>query len=183
MADTVDMAAQIEAEHVAHSVARASGAMRVGAAGDCDECGHYMLRLVDGLCGFCRDGRLPPENWVPPVRPANLSPKEPVMSGRSFNLPTSAKTAIEAVESFAKMHDLPMGQAAAQLIERGAAATIADSSDFGPLLAIEDVHLDALLDEVRRRFDRAPDPGAIAALTARAEDAEAKLAGIRAAIG
>lgn len=27
----------------------------VGVPGDCDLCGEYMVRLVNGACGFCRD--------------------------------------------------------------------------------------------------------------------------------
>lgn len=26
-----------------------------GEAGECDGCGEYFLRTVDGMCGFCRD--------------------------------------------------------------------------------------------------------------------------------
>jgi hypothetical protein len=31
-----------------------------GEAGDCIGCGNYYKRVVNGLCGFCRDGRRPP---------------------------------------------------------------------------------------------------------------------------
>jgi hypothetical protein len=26
-----------------------------GEPGDCDKCGEYFIRLVNGYCGFCRD--------------------------------------------------------------------------------------------------------------------------------
>lgn len=180
-ADTLEMAAQIEAEHVALGIARASQPERVGAAGDCDDCGHYMPRLVDGLCGFCRDGRLPPDNWVPPVRPANLSPKEPVMPAKTIMLPAAEAVAIKAVEDRAKELGSTIGIAAADLIVAGWQVIKAENAP-GPL-DLGSVHFDALLGELRHRLDRSVDVSAIEALTARAEDAEAKLAGIRAAIG
>lgn len=31
--------------------------MPKGEPGECEACGDYFSRLVDGLCGFCRDGR------------------------------------------------------------------------------------------------------------------------------
>ncbi len=181
MADTADMASDIEGESVMIGVTLARMPLAPGVAGDCDECGHYMPRLVDGRCGFCRDGRLPPDEWVPPVRPSTLSPKEPAMPAKTINLPAFATTAINAVEERAAQQDIAIGHAAAELIEAGLAALSAPV-DRAPLLTLGDVHVDALLDEVRRRFEVACSSDELAAITARAEAAEAQVAEIKASI-
>lgn len=60
MSDIVDLAQQLEAERVVWALARISGTIPVGTQGECDGCGENMPRLVDGRCGYCRDGRRPP---------------------------------------------------------------------------------------------------------------------------
>lgn len=119
---------------------------------------------------------------VPPAELSAPPPKKVAASTKTIMLPATATSAIAAVESHAQTHGLTFGQSAAQLIDRGAEASIAASSDIPLPLQLEDIHLDALLDEVRRRFEK------IAAITARAQTAEAqvedlnaKLAHIRAA--
>lgn len=60
MADIIDHAAdreQQEREGALASVRAAAAAMPKGEPGECDGCGEHFARLVDGLCGFCRDGR------------------------------------------------------------------------------------------------------------------------------
>jgi hypothetical protein len=59
MTDIVDLANQIEAEHLARALTRISAAIPAGTAGICDECDEPRERLVGGRCGFCRDGRTP----------------------------------------------------------------------------------------------------------------------------
>lgn len=183
MGDAVDMAAEIEGENVAIGVSRARVPIAAGAAGECDDCGHYMLRLVDGRCGFCRDGRLPPDNWVPPVRPLNLPAKEPAMPAKSVQIPAFATVAIKAVEDRAAKEDISLGHATAQLIEAGLAALAASAgaapADVAPIVDLGSIHVDALLDEVRRRFEGACRPDDLAAITERAEAAERRLAKLR----
>lgn len=64
MADTADMAEQLEAEHLERSIAAARQRVPAGQPGECDGCGDEFPRLVkDHLgwrCGFCRDGRRRP---------------------------------------------------------------------------------------------------------------------------
>lgn len=58
MSDEVDTANDhIEREEAAalKAVQAKRLAQPVGSPGDCDLCGEYMVRLVNGACGFCRD--------------------------------------------------------------------------------------------------------------------------------
>ena len=61
MADDVDVAndrlAISEADAV-REVQRKAAKIPKGEPGDCDECGEYFARLVDGHCGYCRDRRI-----------------------------------------------------------------------------------------------------------------------------
>ena len=41
-------------DHVKEAMRRAAE-IPVGEAGDCDSCGEFFTRLVDGMCGRCRD--------------------------------------------------------------------------------------------------------------------------------
>lgn len=41
-------------DHVKEAMRRAAE-IPVGEAGDCDSCGEFFTRLVDGRCGRCRD--------------------------------------------------------------------------------------------------------------------------------
>ena len=41
-------------DHVKEAMRRAAE-IPVGEAGDCDGCGEHFMRLVDGMCGRCRD--------------------------------------------------------------------------------------------------------------------------------
>lgn len=61
MSDEADMAAGLEALHLARSLSRIDPAILAGVSGVCAGCDEHRLRLVRGLCGYCRDGRLPPE--------------------------------------------------------------------------------------------------------------------------
>ena len=58
MADDADIANQrveeIEGDRVA-AIRRAAAAMPTGEPGDCNGCGEYFTRTVDGYCGRCRD--------------------------------------------------------------------------------------------------------------------------------
>lgn len=58
MADEADRAEYfIESvidDHVKEAMRKASD-IPIGNPGDCDGCGEYFSRLVNGMCGFCRD--------------------------------------------------------------------------------------------------------------------------------
>ncbi|MBY9062318.1 hypothetical protein K7957_05160 [Sphingomonas yunnanensis] len=188
MTDQIDMAAEIEAEHVALGLARARVSVPVGAAGDCNECGHYMPRLVGGRCGFCRDGRLPPDSWEPPQRPGDLPPRTPTMKAKNLQLPAFAEEAIAAVEALAEREDLSLGHAAAKLIEAGQAAAegstaaSADEPRGAVQINLGALTLTELVDELRRRVEEVIDQDELAAANARAVSAETQLADLTAKV-
>ena len=41
-------------DHVKEAMRRAAE-IPIGEAGECDSCGEFFTRLVDGMCGRCRD--------------------------------------------------------------------------------------------------------------------------------
>jgi len=60
MADILDRAAEREQEErdgALASVRAAAAAMPKGEPGECESCGEHFARIVNGQCGFCRDGR------------------------------------------------------------------------------------------------------------------------------
>jgi RNA polymerase-binding transcription factor DksA len=57
MADPVDDANEIAAAELARSIAAARVPIPAGEPGECEDCGEEMPRLVNGRCGYCRDGR------------------------------------------------------------------------------------------------------------------------------
>lgn len=64
MADVLDEASRRMDEEIALGVTEASKAvalMPIGEAGTCRRCEHEYSRIVGGLCGYCRDGRDPPD--------------------------------------------------------------------------------------------------------------------------
>jgi hypothetical protein len=194
MVDIVDMAVDIEAEHLTRGIARAAVPVPAGNPGECEGCDWWMPRLVEGLCAFCRDGRPRPADWEPPTPPtsaAMITPpaaqEEPAMPAKTINLPASADDVIDAIEAHAKEQDLSLGLAAASLIKRGISAGAYKS---GPLacvpvdasvpVAIEQFDTQALVSEICRRVneqERVPDLSLeLAEMTARAEAAEAQIA-------
>lgn len=179
MADAGDMATEIQAEHLARALAETRMPMSAGIAGECDDCGLIMLRLVGGRCGFCRDNRLPPDDWEPPV--INLpTPREepPAMPAKSIQLPAHAAVAIAAVEARARTLSSSQGEAAADLIVAGSQTIDAENGARTPL---SDFELEELFAEIANRIHGTASPAFIDALSARAEAAEAKLAQIQAA--
>lgn len=101
------------------------------------------------------------------------------MPAKTIQLPASEAVAIEAVEQRAKMLGSPIGVAAADLIVAGAQTIHAENAPAAPPLG--EIHLDALLAEVARRFERTASPRAVEEAIARAEAAEEKLARVQAA--
>ncbi|WP_325540975.1 conjugal transfer protein TraR [Sphingopyxis sp.] len=62
MADDVDMANVLADQHrdrCLRAARAARAAEQPGAPGECTQCGEDMPRLVNGRCGYCRDGRRP----------------------------------------------------------------------------------------------------------------------------
>lgn len=57
MADVVDDAQVLSDMHLRHSLAAARQPVPIGVPGECAKCGDEMPRLVNNLCGYCRDGR------------------------------------------------------------------------------------------------------------------------------
>lgn len=55
MADDVDRANELSDAHLAAALARHRPQMAVGSPGECELCGEFFTRLVEGACGFCRD--------------------------------------------------------------------------------------------------------------------------------
>lgn len=70
MADIVDFATDLQQEHLERSIRAARAPIPVGVAGECQQCGEDMPRLVEGRCAPCRDGRNPPP--AQPRRPTAL---------------------------------------------------------------------------------------------------------------
>lgn len=180
MPDAIDMAAQIEAEHIARGLQRIARDIPAGVPGECDNCGEVMPRLVDGLCGFCRDGRIPIRDRAPPDLPAE--PEEPQMPTKSISIPPTEQVAIDAIEQRARALDCTQGIAAAELIVLGMEALSRTAGEQPVLADLSAIHIDALLAEVRLRLERAADQAALEAETARANAAEGKLAKLREAL-
>ena len=57
MADDVDLAVAVADRQLERQIAAARTPIATGVAGECEECGRDMPRLVGGRCGYCRDGR------------------------------------------------------------------------------------------------------------------------------
>ena len=60
MADEIDRANATAEAELERSIRAARQPIPVGVPGECDGCGDDMPRLVNGLCGYCRDGRRKP---------------------------------------------------------------------------------------------------------------------------
>jgi hypothetical protein len=205
MPDEVEMAASILDEHIARGLSRIDPTIPVGVAGECDGCGEQMPRLVNGLCGFCRDGRRPPAERYDRVAPPSLRlPITPVrnpvpaalvdaLQARAadpvhqeeeddMGKPADAKSVtitargavLDAIEAYVREHDASYGAAGFALIERALAPQPSPSER-----TLSDYELCDLLDEIAGRV---VSNEAVAALTARAEAAEATLAQVRAAV-
>ena len=58
MADEIDAGCereQLDRDMALDAARRAAAAIPAGNAGDCDTCGSWSGRLVDGMCSPCRD--------------------------------------------------------------------------------------------------------------------------------
>lgn len=180
MADSVDMAGDLEAEMISLGIARAARPIDPGTAGECDQCDWWMPRLVGGLCAFCRDGRPRPADWEPPVPPhsqqtngANPREKEAVMPAKSIQIPASANDVIAAIEAHARENDVSLGLATASLIKRGMSV---GAYEAGTLAAVAvPATIEDLLEQVRELFAMR-DQSALDAANSAREAAEARAA-------
>lgn len=106
------------------------------------------------------------------------------MAIKSIQLPAFATAAVQAVENHAKREEKTFGAAAAELIELGyAARNSVPAGDAAPGVGLNAIHMDALLDEVRRRCENAANAEELADAIQRADAAEAKLTSLREALG
>lgn len=183
MADLVDQATALADEHIAHSLARVDRVIPAGVAGECEECGEQMPRLVDGLCGFCRDGRRPPLEQYPVVcvQPSkeNAMPNPPPSADRrQISFPATGAVLAEIMR---RADGRSIAAATIELIEQGLETPAAANP------ALADYHTDALLDELRSRtsggarvqeleHDLAAATDRVAAAEAAVEAAEGRLA-------
>ena len=55
MPDMLDLVQEHEGEHRADAIRDAAKPIPEGAPGDCDLCGEWSGRLVNGACAPCRD--------------------------------------------------------------------------------------------------------------------------------
>lgn len=55
VADIADRANDYAEQDLAHAIAAARKPLAKGKPGDCDLCGEWSSRLVDGACAPCRD--------------------------------------------------------------------------------------------------------------------------------
>jgi len=59
MADAADFATELVDEKLEQGLRAARAPIPVGEPGECEQCFEQMPRLVNGRCGYCRDGRGP----------------------------------------------------------------------------------------------------------------------------
>jgi hypothetical protein len=208
MSDDADRALEIEAELLAVSLSRISGIIPAGAPGECDDCGEIMPRLVDGRCGYCRDGRRPPlsrfddaapgARAVPDTRPdivvqAATAPAigapvneesdvmataKPTANSRTISVPASG-TVLAAIEKRAAEENLPWGRAAVSLLEDALAGPTLTQEAAVAIGDLAAATLDELLGEIGKRFADVVNADLVNAAVARAEAAEGQLATIQ----
>lgn len=53
--DEVDRAQQAAEIELENRISAARGEIKAGVAGECDLCGEYSSRLINGACAPCRD--------------------------------------------------------------------------------------------------------------------------------
>lgn len=128
MPDEADQAIDLAAEHLAHSLARIDAAIPAGAPGECENCGDEFARLVDGLCGFCRDGRRPlaaaadRQASAPATAGTTRSTKEKTMP-EFMNIAVHIRADLAPrFRAFQEKHELTQSKAGSTLIEQALAA-------------------------------------------------------------
>lgn len=201
MSDDADLVqSRLEVE-IAGALSRIDPAIPAGVAGECDECGELMPRLVAGRCAFCRDGRRPPlstfDRLAPPVAapvaPRTGEQEKPVAQykdGKYISVPCE-KRVLRVIERNAAVAEVSLGAAALDLIEAGIRALDAPAVEAAvqqpepanpaavTVVSLGTVPVEWLTDELTRRFNAVPDPALVDAAVVRAEAAEGQLATLR----
>lgn len=185
MPDAVDIAVEIEAEHLARGLARAAAPIAPGVSGECDQCEWWMPRLVDGLCAFCRDGRQRPDDWEPPQRPSvsitNKGEESVMAASKSITFVAAGAVLAEIQKRTAQ--GVSNNRAALDLVEAGIRAESAPAVGETITLAIDALPAIDLLNELRNRIAKSADPEALQRAHERTfaaeKDAEAAEAAVR----
>lgn len=196
MGDVVDMAADLQDEHLALSLQRARVPIPEGVAGECEQCFEDSPRLVGGRCAFCRDGRRRPSN---PTGRAPMDALEPIHqsgSAHAASQPVREETQMGKSITFIADGDVlaeikrrtadgtSNNRAALDLLEAGLAA-IAGNQFRSEAQTIDLATADTadLIGEITRRLTSAADTAALqaaeeqaASASARADEAEARAA-------
>lgn len=176
MSDEAEIADALMQGRIAASLARIDASIPAGVAGVCDDCGETMPRLVGGRCGFCRDGRRPPLSRfddLPVVVPATQE-KRTMADTHAVTVPATGPV-LQAIRERAQFKDMPLGRASFSLIEDALTARERE----GVPLALDQIHTDALLEEIGRRVNAGVPQQLLDAAIARAESVEGQLAVIR----
>ncbi|MEE8612246.1 MAG: hypothetical protein V3V60_15820 [Sphingomonas aquatilis] len=205
MSDAADQAFDLETAHLAASLRRIDAAMPTGVAGECDECGEIMPRLVGGRCGFCRDGRRPPlslfDDSPPPVAmsiadtapaaPAEVFTQEettmptpkPTATSRTISVPAS-DAILKAIEQRAAEEDLPLGRAVVSLLEDALArpTLTAPVEEESEEVLLSRFSSEALLRQIEKRLSDTVERHSYTQALSRAVAAEQQLAAIRSAV-
>lgn len=189
MADEADIAGlRIEAELAARA-SMISADIPAGIAGECDDCGEHMPRLVGGRCAFCRDGRRPPLatydrlDRAPVIKPVpmketNMANPKPSENRQQISVPAEGR-ALHVIRERADEKDLPLGRAALSIIEDFIERM--DGAEWGEVPTLEGITIEALMAELGRRVASAT-PEQIAEANDRAQTAERRLAAVTAAL-
>jgi hypothetical protein len=190
MADVVDLAHDIEQEQLRHSLARLRAPIPAGEPGECEQCGEDMPRLVDGRCGYCRDGRRPPlcrfddpivapaAPWAAPI-PIQVEEKtvtDSTADKQTIAVPAEGEV-LAAIRNYAAQDELPLGRAAIGLIELGM------NKGGSASMVLSDCSVAELLQELTTRFDSSVNGNAYREAIERAAAAEQQLAQIRGLLG
>ncbi len=194
MADEIDLAAIAQDALIARGLARVGADIPTGVAGDCDECGEWMSRLVDGRCGFCRDGRARPADWfdrhpVPTPEEKAIMTAKTTEKSRVISVPVKGAL-LDQIETLAGDLDLPLGQTVASLCETAFAAPASgtkpavpqpvewDGTRASAMIAVGNIPDVWLIEEVSRRLSSGVGSDDFAAAVARAEGAESRAAAL-----
>ena len=193
MADEADMAADLVAEHLAASLAAARVAVPAGVPGECDDCGDGSPRLVGGRCAPCRDRAARMQRMLghpvaarpvddddneETIMPKPQAPVPPAIVQLNLSLKPDS-LALATIRR--RACGGPLGPAARSLLEELVAAPPLLPDEAAPV-PLDQVHFDALLAEVGRRYAQAGDRAAQDAAEARADAAERKLTQLREAL-
>jgi len=194
VADDADLAFELEQARLGGLLAGSRAPIEVGVAGECEECGEDMPRLVSGRCGYCRDGRRPPLSRfdeAPKPRPivaAAVSTTEKPMTAvntsdkQTISVPARGEV-LAAIRAYADADDLPLGQAVIALVERAIAKNEPETTAMPADQALRECTLLELTVELHDRIRS----GVTSTLhhqeaEERADAAEAKLAAVHAAL-